>query len=226
MILTSESTISTESVVKTIDKFTANIAGLEISFSQEESALQSILGTDEAPVVVEVRGEELDEIENVVMQVKEKMLTVDGVFNVQTSIEDGAPEVEVKVDRMRAGMYNIDINTVITQIQDQLEGKNAGQLEKNGEMQDITIKVPEKGIDEINSLLITSGDQVFRLSEIAEISYGVSPKEIFRRNQNRIGKVTAQLQKGDCTVTKRCGTGPCFYRNSRGNFKYRFITRL
>jgi len=44
--------------------------------------------------------------------------------------------------------------------------------------------------------LITSGDQVFRLSEIAEITTGVSPKEIFRRNQNRIGKVTAQIEKG------------------------------
>jgi len=196
VILTAESTISTESVVRTVDQLTANIRGLEISFSQEESALQSILGTDEAPVIVEVRGEELDEIENVVNQVKEKMLTVNGLFNVQTSIEDGAPEVEIRVDRMRAGMYNIDINTVITQIQDQLEGKSAGQLEKSGEMQDITIKVPEKGIDEINAFLITSGEQVFRLDEIADISHGVSPKEIFRRNQNRIGKVTAQLQKG------------------------------
>ncbi|WP_346862328.1 efflux RND transporter permease subunit [uncultured Draconibacterium sp.] len=196
VILSAESTISTESVVKTIDQLTANIPGLELSFSQEESALQSILGTDEAPVVVEVRGDELDEIENIVNQVKEKMLVVDGLFNVQTSIEDGAPEVEIRVDRMRAGMYNIDISTVVSQIQDQLEGKNAGQLEKSGEMQDITIKVPEKGIDEINAFLITSGDQVFRLNEIADISYGVSPKEIFRRNQNRIGKVTAQLQKG------------------------------
>jgi HAE1 family hydrophobic/amphiphilic exporter-1 len=196
VILTAESTVSTESVVKTLDQLTADIPGLELSFSQEESALQSILGTDEAPVVVEVRGDELDEIENIVNQVKEKMLLVDGLFNVQTSIEDGAPEVEIKVDRMRAGMYNIDISTVVSQIQDQLEGKNAGQLEKSGEMQDITIKVPEKGIDEINAFLITSGDQVFRLNEIADISYGVSPKEIFRRNQNRIGKVTAQLQKG------------------------------
>lgn len=196
VILTSESTLSTESIVKTIDKLMANTEGVEVTFSQEESALQSILGTDEAPVVVEVRGTELDEIENVVMQVKEKMGGVEGLFNIQTSIEDGAPEVEIKVDRMRAGMYNVDISTVISQIQEQLEGKSAGQLEKSGEMQDITIKVPEKGIDEINSFLITSGDQVFRLNEIADISYGVSPKEIFRRNQNRIGKVTAQLEKG------------------------------
>lgn len=196
LILNSDTEISTESIVKSIDQLTAGIEGLEITFSQEESALQSILGTDEAPVVVEVRGEELDEIENVVNQVKEKMLGVNGLFNVQTSIEDGAPEVEIHVDRMRAGMYNIDISTVISQIQDQLQGKDAGQMERSGEMQDITIKVPEKGIDEIGSLIINSGDQVFRLSEIADIGYGVSPKEIFRRNQNRIGKVTAQLEEG------------------------------
>jgi hydrophobic/amphiphilic exporter-1 (mainly G- bacteria), HAE1 family len=146
-------------------------------------------------LVVEVRGEELDEIESVVNQVKEKMLGIDKVFNVQTSIEDGAPEVEIKVDRLRAGMYNIDINTVVTQIQDQLEGKNAGQLERDGEMRDISIKVPEKSLNEVNEIMITSGDQIFRLSEIADISIDVSPKEIFRRNQNRIGKVTAQIDK-------------------------------
>lgn len=196
VILKKESTISSESVIASIDKLTANIEGLEVSFSQEQSALKSILGTDEAPVVVEVRGEELDEIESIVTQVKDKMLGINELFNVQTSIEDGVPEVEVKVDRVRAGMYNIDINTVISQIQDQLEGKNAGQLEKNGEMRDITIKVPEKGLNEINNFTIKSGTQVYRLSEIAEISYGVSPKEIFRRNQNRVGKVTAQLNKG------------------------------
>lgn len=196
VILKKESTISSESIVKTLSNLTANVEGLELTFSQEESALQSILGTDESPVVVEVRGEELDEIENIVNQVKDKMLGMPGLFNIQTSIEDGAPEVEVHVDRMRAGMYNLNISTVISQIQEQLEGMNAGQLEKNGEMQDITIKVPEKGIDEINSILITSGDQVFRLNEIADISYGVAPKEIIRRNQNRIGKVTAQMEQG------------------------------
>lgn len=196
VILTKESTVSTSGVIAVIDKLTANIEGLDISFSQEESALKAILGTDEAPVVVEVRGKDLNEIELIVNQVKEKMESNNNLLNIQTSIENGAPEVEIKVDRMRAGMYNVDINSVISQIQDQLEGKNAGQLEKGGEMQDITIKVPEKGINEINQLIITSGTQVFRLNEIAEISYDVSPKEIFRRNQNRIGKVTAHMKTG------------------------------
>jgi hydrophobic/amphiphilic exporter-1 (mainly G- bacteria), HAE1 family len=196
VILKKGTSISSASVIASLDNLTNNIPGLEVSFSQEQSALKSILGTDEAPVIVEVRGEDLDEIESVIDQVKNKMAGIDGLFNIQTSIEDGAPEVEIRVDRVRAGIYNIDINSVITQVQDQLEGKNAGQLEKDGEMRDITIKVPEKGLNEISDLTITAGTQIFRLSEIADISYGVSPKEIFRRNQNRIGKVTAQMDKG------------------------------
>ena len=111
VLLTPNSSITANQAIATIDKFTQGIEGLEVNFSQEESALKSILGTDEAPVVVEVRGENLDEIENIVSQVKEKMEGVEGIFNIQTSIEDGAPEVEIVVDRVRAGMYNISLNT-------------------------------------------------------------------------------------------------------------------
>jgi len=188
--------ISTEKVIETIDKQLSGIEGLEVTFSQEETALSSILGTDEAPVVVEVKGEELDEIETIVNQVKDKMQGVKGLFNVQSSIEDGAPEVEITVDRIRAGLYGIDVSSVISQLEDQLQGTDAGELEKDGEMQDIVIKIPEKGLNELNNMTITSDDEVFRLNEIATISYGVSPKEIYRRNQNRIGKVTAQLEDG------------------------------
>jgi HAE1 family hydrophobic/amphiphilic exporter-1 len=136
------------------------------------------------------------EIESVVNQVKDKMMAIPGLFNIQTSVEDGAPEVEIHVDRIRAGMYNLNINTVIAQMQDQLEGKNAGQMERGGEMRDITIKVPEKGLSEISNLTINSGNQVFRLSEIADITFGVSPREILRKNQNRTGRITAQIGNG------------------------------
>ncbi len=196
IILKEGSAVGSEEVIETLDKLLSNVDGLEVTFTQDESALQSILGTDEAPVVVEVSGEEMEEIETIASQVKEKMVGMEGLFNVQSSIENGAPEVEIKIDRIRAGMYDIDISSVISQLEEQLEGKDAGELEKDGEMQDISIKVPEKGLNELDNITITSGSEVYRLSEIADVSYGVSPKEIYRRNQNRIGKVTAQLEKG------------------------------
>jgi HAE1 family hydrophobic/amphiphilic exporter-1 len=196
VILIPKSKHSADDVISTIDKMTNDIPDLEVTFAKEETALKTVLGTEEAPVVVEIKGKEMDEIETISLQVKEKMTVIPGLFNVQSSIENGAPEVEVVIDRVRAGMYSLSISSIITQLQDQLEGKNAGQLEHGGEMSDITIKLPETQLSEIGNLTVTSGSQVFRLSEIADIKHTSSPKEIFRRDQNRIGKLTAQLEPG------------------------------
>ena len=43
---------------------------------------------------------------------------------------------------------------------------------------------------------IVQGEKKYRLGEIAEVSITTAPKEINRSNQNRIGKVTAMLEKG------------------------------
>jgi HAE1 family hydrophobic/amphiphilic exporter-1 len=185
-----------DDVIAAMNTLTNGIPDLEVTFSKEETALKSILGTDEAPVVVEIKGLELDEIERISLEVRQRMDSVAGLFNIQSSIENGAPEVEVVIDRIRAGMYNLSVSSVVSQLQDQLEGKQAGQWEQGGEMRDITIKLPETKLSEISNMTVTSGSQVFRLSEIADIRQGVSPREIFRRNQNRIGKITAQLEPG------------------------------
>jgi HAE1 family hydrophobic/amphiphilic exporter-1 len=110
-------------------------------------------------------------------------------------MEEGSPEVEIRVDRLRAGMYNLSVNNIVTQIQDQLQGRVAGQVERQGEMLDITVKVPDKGLAQLDELRITSNNQDFMVNELAEIRIGQSPKEVYRRNQNRIGKITAQLEK-------------------------------
>jgi len=196
VILSKKAQITADQVIATIDRLTAGIPDLEVTFSKEETALKTILGSDEAPVVVEIKGEEMDQIEEIALTVKARMDSLPGLFNIQSSIENGAPEVEVVIDRIKAGMYNLNVNTVVTQLQDQLQGKTAGQLEQGGEMRDITIKLPETRLSEISNMVIRSGTQMFRLTEIADIRYGESPREIFRRNQNRIGKITAQMEPG------------------------------
>ncbi len=196
VILKKDAGRSADQLVADVDRITAGNSELEVTFSKEETALMSILGSDDAPVVVEIKGEEMDETERISMEVKAKLDSLPGLFNIHSSIENGAPEVEVVIDRIRAGMYGLTISGVVTQLQDQLEGKNAGQLEQGGEMRDITIKLPETRLSEIDKLTIRSGTQLFRLNEIADIRQGISPREIYRRNQNRIGKITAEMEPG------------------------------
>jgi len=116
------------------------------------------------------------------------------LFNLETSFDEGRPEVDVVLDRVKAGIYNVSIDNISSQLQDQLVGRNAGQWENDGELQDITIKLPYLSINQIEDITIESGDQKIRLDELANIRMSNAPKEINRKNQARIGKVTAHLQ--------------------------------
>ncbi|WP_321288798.1 efflux RND transporter permease subunit [uncultured Sunxiuqinia sp.] len=195
LILKPESSIASSAAIQKISHAIGEIPGMEISYQQDETALKSIMGTDEAPVVIEIEGEDLQVIESLTAEVKSMVQDLPGMYNFESSMEEGSPEVEIVVDRLRAGMYNLSVSNIVSQIQVQLEGKDAGQVERQGEMQNISIKLPDKGLSQIEELTITSGNQEFMVSELAEVRIGQSPKEVYRRNQSRIGKISAQLEK-------------------------------
>ena len=179
------------SVLKNVDALIAQNDEIEFTFEKDETSLQTILGNSDAPVVVEVIGDELDVISTITEQTKEIVASTPGLYNIETSIEDGAPEIDVEIDRVRAGIYGININTIITQVQNRLEGTDAGEFEEDGEMKSITIKQPKVSIHELENLEITNANSVYRLTDLATIHYNNLPREIHRRNQNRIGKITA-----------------------------------
>lgn len=184
-----------QKVIAVLDQVTQDISGVKLSFSPEASSLNSILRTEEAPLVIEIKGEDLGTIEQLTGEVRDQIFDMPGLLNLQTSIEQGAPEVEVLFDRFKLGLYNLDMNNVITQIQDQLKGKTAGKLEKAGEMIDIALQMPDQGLKDFENLSIKGGEKVYRLHEIATLRSSNAPKEIHHRNQSRIGKVYAQADK-------------------------------
>lgn len=170
--------------------------GIEISFEKEQSALQSILGNDEAPVVIEVKGKELELIEELCNEVKEKLSSIAEIYDIRTSMEKGAPEIDISIDRLKSGIYGIDISSVASQVKNKLNGTTAGIFESEGEPVDIEIRVPEVSLSELENVEIVQEDKKYRLEEIADVSITTAPKEINRKNQSRIGKVTAMLPKG------------------------------
>ncbi len=194
--LKSKSKIDADYIISNLNHNYAIPDGIEISFEKEQSALQSILGTEGAPVVIEIKGEELELIEELCNEVKEKINSVAGLYDIRTSMEKGAPEVNISIDRLKSGIYGVDIASVASQVKNKLNGTTASTFESEGEPIDIEIRVPETSLAELDNVEITQGEKKYRLGEIAEISITTAPKEINRNNQNRIGKVTAMLEKG------------------------------
>jgi HAE1 family hydrophobic/amphiphilic exporter-1 len=89
----------------------------------------------------------------------------------------------------------MSIDDVINQIKDQLEGKNAGSIERGGEMQDIEIKVPKISLAELENMRIKSGQQEIPLGEIAAISVQYASSSIHRKNQIRMISIGARVNQ-------------------------------
>lgn len=196
VLLSSQSRLSPETVISRFLEATSDIEGLELSFKQDDYSLGEFLGGEEAPIIVEVKGDDLEEIGYLTDEVLAQMAPIDGVYNAKSSMADGAPELNVYINRTIAGINNITVATVIQQIGQQLQGREVGKMDYRGEMRDIVIKVPDISKNELDNMVIRSGSQEFRLNEIATVTSSQAPKEIFRRNQSRINKIVADMGAG------------------------------
>ena len=193
IMLTSDYATRTEEAISLIGNYLKTIPDIETSFTREETALQTSLGTSEAPFSLEISGDDYPELERIVNESKAILMNDAGLYNITTSMDEGTPEVEVTIDRFKTSYYNVTVESIINQIKSYLSGSSAGSFEKDGEMKDITIKLGDLSLYQLQDLLITAGSVKIPLSELAGIKTILSPREITRRNQARTCYIYAMV---------------------------------
>jgi HAE1 family hydrophobic/amphiphilic exporter-1 len=193
VILNEDFASRAEEAISLIGNYLKTIPDMEISFTREETALESSLGTTEAPFSIEVSGKEYSELEKIVNESKAVLMNNKGLYNITTSLDEGTPEVEVAIDRFKTSYYNVTVENVINQIKSYLSGSAAGSFEKDGEMKDITIKLGDLSLNQLQDIMITAGSVKVPLSELAVVKTILSPREITRRNQVRTCYIYAMV---------------------------------
>lgn len=196
VLLTKEYAALTEEAISLIEQKLKEIPDMEVSFSREETALQSSLGTSEAPFALEVSGDDYNQLERILNEARNILSSNNGLYNITTSMDEGTPEVEIAIDRFKTSYYNVTVDNVINQVKGHLEGSAAGNFEKDGEMKDITIKLGDLSLNQLKDLMITAGDVKVPLSELAVIKTIISPREITRRNQSRTSYIYGMVKTG------------------------------
>jgi len=170
-------------------------ADIKVTLTREESALQTTLGTNTAPFVVEIKGKEYSEMERILTEAKSVLQANSGLYNISTSLDEGTPEVEIVIDRFKTSYFNVTVDNVINQIKSYLTGAAAGSFEKDGEMKDITVKLDDISLKQLQDLMITAGTVKLPLSELANIKTVVTPREITRSGQSRTCYLYAMVNK-------------------------------
>ncbi len=180
-----------EQAIERLSRSFAVIPDAEINISREETALDTVLGTNTAPLEIEIRGEDLTTLQDLTNQVRGKVTGIPELSNIRTSFDEGRPEIEVVLDRERAGVYNVGIDALSSQLTQRLAGTSAGEWENGGDLRTMTVKLPDVSVGDLMNLTVKVGTTEIPISEVATIRESIAPNEINRKNQVRIGTISA-----------------------------------
>jgi HAE1 family hydrophobic/amphiphilic exporter-1 len=170
----------------------------KIRYRVRESTLQQSIGGEEAPIAVEIRGNELEMLEQLSGQLAHQLQSIPSLHTVKTSFEKGLPEIRLKIDRLLAANFGLDVQQVGQMIGQRLSGEVATNFYSSGNERDVRVMFSQMTLNELKNIdLQTPSGARVRLRDIAELVPSEGPQTIVRHNQSRAASVTAHLQKGE-----------------------------
>ena len=156
-----------------------------------------------APIDIEIRGFDLNTGSALAAQIADSVKSVPGAADVQISRDDNLPELDIQIDRDKAGTLGISTAEISNAVNTFINGTVASIYSDpvNGNQYNILVRLDEKyrsDIDDLNRLILTApnGDQVL-LGNLAHIRRTTGPVQIDRKYQQRIVDVTANVTGRD-----------------------------
>jgi len=149
------------------------------------------------PLSIQIKGENLQQIEQVAVQIRDAVRAVEGAVDVDLDIGDPKPEFHVVIDRERAAALGLNTYTIASALRSEIYGAEATKLRQGGDQWGIVVRVPEgdrSSVEDILALPVPSvTGQMVRLSSVAEVELATGPTEIKRRDQERVVRVEGRV---------------------------------
>ena len=179
------------------DKMPAiNLEGAKIEYILQENIL-SVGAQTQAPVTIEIKGPDLKVMENIVMQIQDKLKSVTGAYGIKNDLAEASPEAKVFIDKDKASLYGLSVSDIAQTAMVGLKGSVVTKFKEKGQEYDIMVRLrPEDRSDfeKLGRLEIQSptGARV-QLGSVAKFGKGKGPSEIKRVNQERTVLIFANI---------------------------------
>ena len=188
---------SSDEVADLIRKFTHSVPGIVKLNIRTGSSVAQFMGMGSAPIQINILGEDLGELEEVGLAIREVVREVPGAVDVELSLGDPRPEFHILVNRERAASLGLNTYLIASAVRTHVYGVEATKLREGGDQWEVIVRAPtheRATVEDILALPIPSATgHMVRLSSVATVEMGVGPTEIRRRDQERIVKVQGRL---------------------------------
>lgn len=187
-----------EIVAEEIRQKLAGLAGTKVAVSVMDAT--SSFGSS-SPVVVRISGDDLDVLKELSTEVADIVRSTPGTREVTSSLTDGNPEVQIRIDRDRAAAYGLTPMQVAGEIKSAMDGTVATRYKVEGEEIDVRVSYASGSYNDMdyltNMTILTAQGAVVKLSQIASFELAQGPVQIIREDQVRKAEVSAELLNRD-----------------------------
>lgn len=162
------------------------------------SILSTALLGNVKPVSVMIMGNDLSQMNATALKIRDMLAGQSYLANVESSVDKGKMELQVKVDQQKAAAMGLNTAMVALQVRQSIYGAEAGNYKEDGDEYTIRVRYDSayrtdtRDLENI-SLTTLLGAHV-PLSTVATITEGSGPLEIDRESQQRKVSVSADLK--------------------------------
>ncbi|UCE06938.1 MAG: efflux RND transporter permease subunit, partial [bacterium] len=187
--------VAEERLIKNIRNEMKNYSGMTSKISRP------VLFSFKTPIEVEIHGYNLQNLQMISKAVEEEMQHIPGLFDVNSNIQRGNPEVQIVYNRQLLSRYGLNILDVASIVRNKVRGDVATEFKDEDRKIDILVRLREQdkeSMDDLRRLIVNpGGTRPLPLEAIADIRVKEGPAEIRRVDQQRTAIITANISGRD-----------------------------
>lgn len=166
-------------------------------FTFDDGKMQQMTGKD---IDIAISGNSLEKLIQTGNEIKDLIVQkIPEVTEPELDIEEGLPQVEIKIDRARASSFGISVSTIANEINYSINGKTATIYRADGDDYDVVVLLADKDrgdIPDLEKIYVNGTNGRYAVSNFAEVVRGTGPVSINREDKTRTVHLTSGITQG------------------------------
>ncbi|HSQ19933.1 MAG TPA: efflux RND transporter permease subunit, partial [Blastocatellia bacterium] len=157
-------------------------------------------GNANADVTYVIRGPEIAKLHEYSDRVMQILRDTPGAVDIDTSLEEGKPEVRVHINRDKSGDMGVSVGSIAGALRTMVGGQVVSSFREGDDRYDVRLRVDKAYRDSrqsISELYIPSSKLgIVRLDNVVSLDEGTGPAQIDRYNRQRQVVITSNVERG------------------------------
>lgn len=202
-----DSDLSKEGLIEKIQEALAKLTGNKYEFTQPiEMRFNELISGVRSDLAIKIYGDNFDIMQKKAQEIAKVLTAIPGAADVKVEQVDGLPVLDIRIDREKASLHELNIFDALEVISIAMGGGKAGQLFEGDRRFDLIVKLPDsirEDFNALNNLPIPlshrgkANPAPVLLGEIANLNIADGLNEISRENGKRFISVEANVRGTD-----------------------------